>query len=174
MNSKDSSSFLPVFQMMRHHLLSHHRNRARLTGQRPCLLPTRLSSSVNWDTCEPSFCACIPCLSNSQNKPNSQRISGRPIVNGRRSSGFGFRKDPLTGARIEHLGLDFSGQVGEPILALADGIVTYSGKNSGYGNLVEIEHVDGLRTRYAHNQAIMVKSGVRVKNGSLDGSARTY
>lgn len=96
---------------------------------------------------------------------HDQRISGRPIVNGRRSSGFGFRKDPLTGARIEHLGLDFSGQVGEPIMALADGIVTYSGKNSGYGNLVEIEHVDGLSTRYAHNQAILVESGERVKKG---------
>ena len=94
-----------------------------------------------------------------------QRISGRPIVNGRRSSGLGFRKDPITGARIEHLGLDFSGPVGEPILALADGIVTYSEENSGYGNLVEIEHTGGLRTRYAHNQTVLVKSGVSVKKG---------
>ena len=96
---------------------------------------------------------------------HDQRISGRPVAKGRRSSEFGFRKDPITGERIEHLGLDFSGQVGEPILALADGIVTYSGKNHGYGNLVEIEHVDGLSTRYAHNQAILVKSGERVKKG---------
>lgn len=94
-----------------------------------------------------------------------QRISGRPVAKGRRSSGFGFRKDPITGEQIEHLGLDFSGQTGEPILALADGIVTFSGKNLGYGNLVEIEHVDGLSTRYAHNQAILVKSGERVKKG---------
>lgn len=94
-----------------------------------------------------------------------QRISGRPIVNGKKSSGFGFRIDPITGERLEHLGLDFSGPIGEPILALADGIVTYSGENSGYGNLVEIEHVDGLKTRYAHNQAILVKSGARVKKG---------
>jgi len=96
-----------------------------------------------------------------------QRISGRPLVNGQRSSGFGYRKDPITGERHEHHGLDFSGPVGEPILALADGIVTYSGINSGYGNLVEIEHVDGLRTRYAHNQAILVKSGKRVKKGEM-------
>jgi len=94
-----------------------------------------------------------------------QRISGRPLVNGRRSSGFGYRIDPITGERLGHQGLDFSGPVGEPILALADGIVTFSGKNSGYGNLVEIEHVDGLRTRYAHNQATLVKSGARVKKG---------
>lgn len=94
-----------------------------------------------------------------------QKISGRPLVEGHRTSGFGYRTDPITGERLEHLGLDYSGPVGEPILALADGIVTFSGKNSGYGNLVELEHVGGLRTRYAHNQALLVKSGARVKKG---------
>ena len=94
-----------------------------------------------------------------------QRISGRPLVNGNRTSGFGFRKDPITGERVAHRGLDFSGRLGEPILALADGIVTFSGNNWGYGNLVEIEHVDGLRTRYAHNQELRVKAGERVKKG---------
>jgi len=63
-----------------------------------------------------------------------QRISGRPLINGRKSSGFGYRTDPITGARHRHQGLDFSGPVGEPILTLVDGIVTFSGKNSGYGN----------------------------------------
>jgi len=94
-----------------------------------------------------------------------QKISGRPLVEGHRTSGFGYRTDPISGERLEHLGLDYSGPVGEPILALADGIVTFSGKNSGYGNLVELEHVDGLRTRYAHNQANLVKRGARVKKG---------
>lgn len=94
-----------------------------------------------------------------------QKISGKPLVEGYRSSGFGYRTDPITGDRNEHLGLDFSGPVGEPILALADGIVTFSGKNSGYGNLVELEHVGGLRTRYAHNQANLVSRGARVKKG---------
>ncbi len=94
-----------------------------------------------------------------------QKISGRPLVEGHRTSGFGYRTDPITGERLEHLGLDYSGPVGEPILALADGIVTFSGKNSGYGNLVELEHVDGLRTRYAHNQANLVNRGDRVQKG---------
>lgn len=94
-----------------------------------------------------------------------QKISGKPLVEGYRTSGFGYRTDPITGKRDEHLGLDFSGPVGEPILALADGIVTFSGKNSGYGNLVELEHVGGLRTRYAHNQANLVNRGARVKKG---------
>ncbi len=94
-----------------------------------------------------------------------QKISGKPLVEGHKTSGFGYRTDPITGERLEHLGLDFSGPVGEPILALADGVVTFSGRNSGYGNLVELEHVDGLRTRYAHNQANLVKRGTRVKKG---------
>lgn len=94
-----------------------------------------------------------------------QKISGSPIVEGSKSSGFGYRTDPLNGERVEHLGQDYSGPVGEPILALADGVVTYSGKNAGYGNLVELEHVDGFRTRYAHNQANLVKRGLWVKKG---------
>lgn len=94
-----------------------------------------------------------------------QKISGKPLVEGHRTSGFGFRADPMTGERLEHLGLDFSGPVGEPILALADGIVTFSGKNAGYGNMVELEHVDGFRTRYAHNQANLVSTGARVSKG---------
>ena len=94
-----------------------------------------------------------------------QKISGKPIVEGHRTSGFGYRVDPINGERLEHLGLDYSGPVGEPILALADGIVSFSGKISGYGNLVELEHIDGFRTRYAHNQANLVSRGDRVKKG---------
>ncbi len=94
-----------------------------------------------------------------------QKISGKPVVEGHRTSGFGYRVDPINGGRVEHLGLDYSGPVGEPILALADGIVAFSGKNSGYGNLVELEHVDGFRTRYAHNHTNLVSRGARVKKG---------
>ena len=94
-----------------------------------------------------------------------QKISGSPIVEGSKSSGFGYRTDPLSGERVEHLGQDYSGAVGEPILALADGVVTYSGKNAGYGNLVELEHIDGFRTRYAHNQANLVKRGAWIRKG---------
>ena len=102
---------------------------------------------------------------NTRRMAYDQKISGRPLVEGYRSSGFGYRTDPITGERTEHRGLDFSGAVGEPILALADGVVTFSGKNSGYGNLVELEHVDGLRTRYAHNQLNLVSTGKMVKKG---------
>lgn len=94
-----------------------------------------------------------------------RRISGRPVLDGAISSGFGDRVDPLTGELTAHRGLDFVGQLGEPVLALADGIVTYAGKNGGYGNLVELEHVDGYRTRYAHNDTNVVELGARVSKG---------
>lgn len=102
---------------------------------------------------------------NTRRMAFDQKISGRPLVEGHRSSGFGFRADPITKERTEHQGLDYSGPVGEPILALADGVVTFSGKNAGYGNLVELQHVDGLRTRYAHNQLNLVSTGKAVKKG---------
>ena len=94
-----------------------------------------------------------------------RRLSGRPLANGTVSSGFGIRTDPLTGARVMHRGLDFVGEVGEPILAIADGVVTWSGANGGYGLLVELEHADGFRTRYAHNDATLVELGSRVRKG---------
>ncbi len=111
------------------------------------------------------YSSTMTSIFNTRRMAYDQKISGRPLVEGYRSSGFGYRTDPITGERTEHRGLDFSGAVGEPILALADGVVTFSGKNSGYGNLVELEHVDGLRTRYAHNQLNLVSTGKMVKKG---------
>lgn len=94
-----------------------------------------------------------------------RRLSGRPLADGDVSSGFGNRKDPLSGKSVMHRGLDFVGEVGEPILAIADGVVTWSGRNGGYGLLVELEHADGFRTRYAHNDATLVELGSRVRKG---------
>ena len=93
------------------------------------------------------------------------RVSGRPVDGARISSGFGPRADPLTGRRVAHRGLDFVGRVGEPVRALADGVVTFAGLNGGYGRLVEIEHADGYRTRYAHNDSVLVALGARVDKG---------
>ncbi|WP_088920726.1 M23 family metallopeptidase [Granulosicoccus antarcticus] len=93
------------------------------------------------------------------------RVSGLPVVNGRVSSRYGYRVDPLSGRRQLHAGLDLASRPGSKIMALADGIVTYSGKNGGYGNLVELEHADGFRTRYAHNSQLLVPLGGLVKKG---------
>ena len=91
--------------------------------------------------------------------------SGRPVTKGWLSSGFGHRTDPFTGKKKFHRGLDFSGQVGSEVIAVAAGVVTKSGKDGGYGNLVEIRHADGYITRYAHNQENLVEEGSMVEKG---------
>ena len=95
----------------------------------------------------------------------SERLSGHPLPSGRLSSGFGRRLDPMSGRRVMHRGLDFVAPVGSPILAIADGVVTWSGPNGGYGLLVELEHAEGFKTRYAHNQTTIAKLGARVRKG---------
>ena len=97
---------------------------------------------------------------------HDRRVGGEVAPGTVRSSGFGPRPSPLGGVRRElHRGIDFAGAPGTPILALADGIVTWSGVNGGYGNLVELDHGDGLRTRYAHNERNLVARGGRVRKG---------
>jgi murein DD-endopeptidase MepM/ murein hydrolase activator NlpD len=81
------------------------------------------------------------------------------------SSGFGYRHDPFTGAGAMHSGLDFKGPIGTPILAAADGQVTFAGVQSGYGNCIEITHSNGLITRYAHLSGFTVSLGQQVKRG---------
>lgn len=90
-----------------------------------------------------------------------------PVRGAQLSSHFGGRSDPFSGRREFHTGLDFRAPQGAPIQAIADGIVFSSGWESGYGNVVEIDHGNGLRSRYAHNQANLVKAGQTVKRSQL-------
>lgn len=82
------------------------------------------------------------------------------------SSGFGYRSDPFTGAGAMHNGLDFKGPIGTPILAAADGRITYAGSQGGYGNTIEITHANGLVTRYAHLSGFNVRHGQKVARGA--------
>ncbi len=86
------------------------------------------------------------------------------------SSGFGFRANPFTGGGGEfHPGLDFKGPYGAPIYAAARGTVSFVGQRSGYGNCVEIDHGNGLVTRYAHMSAFRTQLGKRVIPGEQIG-----
>jgi len=85
------------------------------------------------------------------------------------SSGFGMRMDPFVRSPAMHTGLDMRGETGEPVRATANGTVTIAGNNGGYGKMVEIEHRNGLATRYAHLSAIDVKVGQSVKIGQVIG-----
>jgi murein DD-endopeptidase MepM/ murein hydrolase activator NlpD len=82
-----------------------------------------------------------------------------------KSSGFGVRFDPFTGRPAYHSGLDFSGGVGVPIHSTAPGVVSFVGQRSGYGNVVEVDHGRGFKTRYAHLSSFNVRIGERVGVG---------
>jgi murein DD-endopeptidase MepM/ murein hydrolase activator NlpD len=88
-------------------------------------------------------------------------------VDGPVGSGFGFRSDPFSGRAALHTGLDFPADVGTPIQAAAGGMVVSTEPHAAYGNLVEIDHGNGLLTRYAHASKVLVKTGDLVKRGQV-------
>ena len=89
----------------------------------------------------------------------------RPVVGGWVSSQYGKRTDPFTGDPAMHQGMDFAGPGNSVILAVAPGVVTWSGPLRGYGNLIEIDHGNGWVTRYGHNASNYVSLGDYVKPG---------
>jgi murein DD-endopeptidase MepM/ murein hydrolase activator NlpD len=92
---------------------------------------------------------------------------GRPVNSGWISSYFGKRTDPFTGKPANHTGIDFAGKKGDDIVAVADGVVTWSGDRYGYGIMVEINHGNGYTTRYAHNDENLVEVGEEVRKGQI-------
>jgi len=104
---------------------------------------------------------------NNRHLLNELYISGRP-VEGKGSwisSLYGIRKDPFSGKLRRHKGVDIAGPAGMPLIATAAGVVVESGKKGGYGLMVEIQHGNGLVTRYAHAIALSVKVGEVVTKG---------
>ena len=85
------------------------------------------------------------------------------------SSGYGVRRDPIYGSSKFHTGLDFAAKTGTPVFATADGKVTEAGRQSGYGNCIDISHGYNYLTRYAHLSEILVKPGQEVKRGEMIG-----
>ncbi|MBO6777043.1 MAG: peptidoglycan DD-metalloendopeptidase family protein [Marinibacterium sp.] len=111
-------------------------------------------------------------LLNQLDELNLYRIAAERVPLGspvkaavRFTSGFGVRRDPKTGGRRMHNGLDFAGPQGTDIFATGDGVVTFAGWRSGFGRLVIIQHDFGIETRYAHNTRIRVNKGQRVSRG---------
>ncbi len=91
--------------------------------------------------------------------------TAQPVPGSHLGSAFGWRVDPITGRSALHSGLDFQADPGTPILAAAGGVVVVQEYHAGFGNLVEIDHGNGLITRYAHASATFVKKGDLVKRG---------
>ncbi len=91
--------------------------------------------------------------------------SRSPVRNSYITSSFGYRADPFGRGRQLHKGIDFDARVGDPVLAVADGVVSFSDTRNGYGKTVEIDHGNGYVTRYAHNSRLTVKVGDLVRVG---------
>ncbi len=102
-----------------------------------------------------------------QNLSDRVYPQGRPVNSGYISSYFGKRADPFTGKPANHTGIDFAGNEGDPIVAVADGVVSYSGDRFGYGLMVEVKHGNGYATRYAHNAENLVAVGDEVRKGQV-------
>jgi murein DD-endopeptidase MepM/ murein hydrolase activator NlpD len=92
-------------------------------------------------------------------------LSGRPVNAGWLSSYYGTRKDPFTGSPAHHKGIDFAGKQGAEVIATGSGIISWAGDRYGYGQLIEIDHGNGFKTRYGHNQKILVEVGEVVDKG---------
>ena len=104
-------------------------------------------------------------LIRGKNAQADAEVSGWPVNKGWISSPFGQRTDPFTGKLAMHQGVDFAGTEGHEVVSLGAGVVTYSGYMQGYGEMVEISHSDGFKTRYAHAQENLVKVGELVPKG---------
>lgn len=107
-------------------------------------------------------------------------LAGTPSVcptKGTITSRFGWRPSPVSGASTYHKGLDIAKNNGAPIVAPANGIVTFAGRQRGYGNCVEIRHANGITTMYAHMRSYTIKCGQKVKRydviGYVGNSGRT-
>ncbi len=100
-----------------------------------------------------------------RNLEEERKPSGWPVSSGWISSGFGERNDPFSGKKAQHNGLDFAGTRGSEILGVATGVVIWAGTKKGFGQTLEIDHGNGYVTRYAHNEALLVKAGDRVTAG---------
>jgi murein DD-endopeptidase MepM/ murein hydrolase activator NlpD len=88
-----------------------------------------------------------------------------PVQSAWHSSDFGWRIDPFSGLRAFHEGIDFMAEIGTPIVAAAGGVVAYAAHHPEYGNMVEVDHGNGLVTRYCHASKLLVRAGDVVPRG---------
>ena len=119
---------------------------------------------VDLDRIEEAF-ASVAEASTSRDLDSMAFPSRAPIKGGRISSGFGNRRDPFTQRLARHTGIDMPAPYGAPILASAGGRVRFAGHRGAYGRTVEIDHGNGLVTRYGHASKLHVRTGEVVLPG---------
>lgn len=111
--------------------------------------------------------AVLESLLMTRNLEDEVFPAGFPAEKGWLSSFFGMRTDPFSGRPARHEGVDIAGKLGTNILAVAAGVVTWSGERYGYGTMVEVNHGNGYVTRYAHASENLVEAGDTVKKGQV-------
>ncbi len=95
---------------------------------------------------------------------------GTSPIAGRITSDFGIRSDPIHGGERAHHGIDLAAPAGTPVQAAGAGVVRFAGEQSGYGNVVILDHGGGLETRYAHLQDVNVQEGATLSEGQSLGT----
>ena len=125
---------------------------------------TQLESSLDH---EENQLQMLESLTLGHHIENTRYLSGRPIAKGWLSSYFGMRKDPFNGRPAMHKGLDFAGKEDGNIIVTASGVVSWADNRYGYGQLIEVNHGDGLKTRYGHNKKLLVNVGDVVTKGQV-------
>jgi murein DD-endopeptidase MepM/ murein hydrolase activator NlpD len=137
-------------------------------------LPAALDSSINqlasqFDTQQAQLSALQSLLLDAKIESNL-KPTGMPVP-GYISSYFGVRPDPFDGHSARHTGLDIATPYGTPVHAVAEGMVTFAGVRSGYGNVIEIDHGNGYMTRYAHNSKLVAHPGQHMQVGDVIAKA---
>jgi murein DD-endopeptidase MepM/ murein hydrolase activator NlpD len=107
----------------------------------------------------------LDALLSQEHQKKNRLPSSAPVSTGWHSSNFGWRIDPFNGNKAFHEGIDFMAEVGSPVYAAAGGVVTYSDYHPEYGNMIQIDHGNGLVSRYAHASKRLVKVGDIVLRG---------
>ncbi|HET6433369.1 M23 family metallopeptidase [Dyella sp.] len=137
-------------------------------------LPQTLDSSISqlasqFDGQQAQLTALQSLLMDARIESNL-KPTGMP-VQGYISSYFGGRPDPFSGHSARHTGIDIATPLGTPVHAVAEGMVTFAGIRSGYGDVIEIDHGNGYMTRYAHNSKLLAHPGQRVRVGDVIADA---
>ena len=135
-------------------------------GSSAYALPPVLDKSINelasqFDRQQAQLSALQSLLLDAKIESNL-KPTGMPVP-GYISSYFGVRADPFDGRSARHTGIDISTPLGTPVHTVAEGMVTFAGVRSGYGNVIEIDHGNGYMTRYAHNSALVAHPGQHVQ-----------
>jgi murein DD-endopeptidase MepM/ murein hydrolase activator NlpD len=144
-----------------------------MPGNYPLQLPlvlsllagTQVEPGITLPTGDSPAFRAVPSAPEVKTPPVQPIAAAKALKLPRVSSGFGWRSDPLLGGRRLHAGIDIPGTIGSPVRATAPGTVSFAGRRGGYGNLVEIDHGGGLRSRYGHLLAILVTPGMPVTQG---------